>query len=682
MADFLFKEIEDLAKEYRDIQIAIEYGNGGNDITMLELEKIMERKIVEVCKKEIEKKYEGEPDTEKRKHFNDLYNRIKEKIKLKIIEDIGYSTDTDILPTIVDRQIILNEYETFEVLLSKMSGVPIGQLPTDSLIKKIGSIGKPTEIELRVPITLQDEYTKEFIENPIIKEIKNERLIEVDSKNTYIIKKINYIDDKYIEVFAKSREIKLSNIDIELENCFITFFTKNKDREHYILNDLLFEQTGWKLGTVTDSVKFEPKTNHEKYIWIEGATKKWSEFLSQDICDRLECECYFDSKKKLVHLFKEEEISTHIGLYLSKDNFIKKLEKQLDSEKIVTRLKVEGNGEYTVADAMCTGSPFMENYLYFIQNREMSDELIEALGKYYSMVKKREVNWKGLVEEKIEKERQRDKLAYEFMNNQAMLTANNKTYDIYHNPINASLKEDSIIKRDMEREASILANISKLTHKIEDNKRDIRLLEEEISRLKIAIDNIVTLCQKKTCTDDNGKLIFNDSLLSELSEFTYTELYKNENFLSENAGDLINLAKKKLRELAFPTKEYNIDILNFKERIIPDTFFNWNGSLSLGDLIILYDSEKNEEEFLYFTGYEIDYSDKNINITISNKRSNHEANGFIADYLSRGKNALRDIERKKYLLNEQKYRLYNIPEYLIPKKQAAKPARPDGTTID
>lgn len=54
----------------------------------------------------------------------------------------------------------------------------------------------------------------------------------------------------------------------------------------------------------------------------------------------------------------------------------------------------------------------------------------------------------------------------------------------------------------------------------------------------------------------------------------------------------------------------------------------------------------------------------------------------IADYLTSAKNSMRDIESKKYLAMQQKYKRLNVPREFIAKYNEPKKKRPNGTIID
>lgn len=115
------------------------------------------------------------------------------------------------------------------------------------------------------------------------------------------------------------------------------------------------------------------------------------------------CNVLFNTQNKIVTFYTDYYYEKHLAdylkysntkeqspLYLSKDNFIHTLEIENQSDEIITMLRVEGNAEMDIMNAICTGEDYIENYKYFMENEEMSKELIQALTKYYEMLDVRE----------------------------------------------------------------------------------------------------------------------------------------------------------------------------------------------------------------------------------------------------------------------------------------------------
>ena len=676
---------------------------------------------------------------------------------------------------IINRKIQLDSKKIdYTVILKTISGKPLGQIPQNAIKEISKDINSIYTINLKIPKFYMDLLTFKEKTYPLFKEIKNERQIEVNNSEVFVIKSIEVTGDEYLEIKGKSRQVRLKDIDMELEDVAYSLVDKSNDKDQLCLSDHLQEETGWTIQA-TDLVRYEFPADpyidrykrilvnlkkraeidesHEQYAlktkqisdliekdkkelkealekdiekksrqlqedgfeliktrisekkakleelitkvdnigspaldfedefnklkikpkirYIESVNKKWLDFIEKDICESYECCVDYDTANKSVLLFMEEEMIDHIGLYLSKDNYIKSLEKEYDTDKLVTRLVVEGNEDMDIISATCTGEKYLEDYSYFMDINEMSDELKNALIKYYDMVEKREPIWRLYVDEINHKENQKELLSHDFIAVESALYNLNNELELY-----------SLPPKDKEIVAKIVAAITQHQDKRIEIKNAIDRLEELIKNLKKARDNITILCKKPTATDDNGHLIFTPALLNELKEYIYTETYKNPSFLTEYIEDLMVLSKRILRDKSHPTKKWDIDVANFLSRLTSVDGLSWAGNLALGDLIILYDKDENVEEFVYFVGYTHNVTDNSLKIRLSNKKTEKEDGLTIADYLTSAKNSMRDIESKKYLAMQQKYKRLNVPREFIAKYNEPKKKRPNGTIID
>ena len=73
-------------------------------------------------------------------------------------------------------------------------------------------------------------------------------------------------------------------------------------------------------------------------------------------------------------------------------------------------------------------------------------------------------------------------------------------------------------------------------------------------------------------------------------EFTYNDTYSEDSFI--DANEILRTGRHLLESKCKPTVEYSIDVNDFTSRIISNkTKGEWQGELSLGDLIVLYDKE-------------------------------------------------------------------------------------------
>ncbi len=537
--------------------------------------------------------------------------------------------------------------EKYTLILCKMNGKPMGTV----YYQDITSISKGIQRISELTFTVNKHYGANNEVNPLYDELKNERFINLDDTETYVIKNIREINDAKKEVTAYSREKKLCKSKVEFDDICITLKTKDETiSDCYTLDELLYNDTGWKLGYISDRVLYTSNatiidilegnegeiTNIEKLRYQESVSTNWYDYIMEDIANQFECYPIFDSYNKLVNLYDETELGENLELLLSYDNYLKSNEKTTSTEEIVTRLTLIGNEDLTVVNCNPTGLRYIEDFSYYIESQEMSQELIEALNIYQIMTEQRTIEWNELRTEKEElnetyTEKQKSLLIVYSMI-QSLQTALDMTESESYK---ATLSEQLVQQTD---ERFVLEG-------------EIDELYEQIRVISIRITELNQLCKKEYATNEFGNLIFSETLLNELKEFIYQDTYTNDNITSDM--DLMKLGKRKLAELSIPTKTWAIDSVNFVERLIDNGFRNqWQGQLGLGDMILL--KGDNDIETIYLVGYTQNFKDKTLQLELSNKKSNNEFSLSIGERLTQAKEAFNNIKNNKYLFNRIK----------------------------
>ena len=540
----------------------------------------------------------------------------------------------------------------FNITLCKVNRDVIGYIPVEWMDSISRSINDIDEVEFTIPSHIMDRLTFKRIKNPLYDMVKDERLICLNDEEYFVIKEDEYsFSTNQKTIKAYSLEYKLSKIDIKVEDVGFYLIGSEEDNDIYSLSDYMKQETGWSIGYVDDSIRYYTDSEgiqHETLRWQESVNKRWYDFLTQDIAEGFGCVCVFDTKNKLVNLYDVKTIGEEIQIYLSNDNYIKDLKRTYSSSDIVTRLFLEGSEEMDIIGATVTGYPYIENFSYFIENEEMSKELMNALDIYSKRVAEHNITWKQLISEKTSKSTiLRDK-QYTLYGIYEEIRALNSMVKVYES------------KNDEENKAICISKITELNDKKVILENEIKTLEDEIIALQSSINEINILCKKETATDYDGYLIFNEILLNELKEFVYCDTYSNDSFL--NVEDLIEAGERELSLKCKPTENYNLGIVDFTKRIIDDKFRkHWNGTLSLGNIIILYDEELDKEVILFFTGYTLRPNDnEGLELTISNKKIREDNTRTIADYLQDAKRSYQMVNSKMYLLNKQKYNRMNL----------------------
>lgn len=552
--------------------------------------------------------------------------------------------------------------DSYTLILCKMNGERMGMIPyssVDSIKRGINSVSELT-------FSVHKYYGEENLRNPLYDELKTERFIELDNDECYVIKNISEVNERLKSVTAYSREKKLFKNTAEFEDITLTLKNPYTDIEGcFSLDELLYDATGWRVGyvsqkvlyksneTVIDNITGETEvtlTNEEKLRYQESVSTNWYDYINTDIAEQFECYPVFDSYNKIVNLYSDDELGEDPQLMLSYDNYLKEIELSDDTEDIVTKLVLSGNDDLTISEVNPSGETFVEDFSYFIESREMSDALISALELYYVMVKKRAIEWNRLRGEKAEK--------------QSQLTAKKNELLIIYSTIK-SLEFAMKQSNDEAFNAKTQERLVGLNDKRVLLEKEINELDDYINNLDVSIENINKLCKKKYATNDNGILIFTESLLNELKEFIYQDTYSNDAIT--DGLTLMRIGKRKVSQSCYPTKTWTISSVNFIERLIDNGFRqHWNGELGLGDMIVL----KGDEfiEIIYVIGYTQNFKDKTIELELSNKKQENEFSLSIGERLTQGKEAYRIAKKSRSTINMVNKNRYGLTYDKINKK--------------
>ena len=591
--------------------------------------------------------------------------------------------------------IIINEIkDTYRILLHKVNEEVIGELPFEVLNSISNSMNELGQIEVSVNKYYRNQIGKKLKRNIYYDEIKNERLISLD-EGKYVIKDIKE-DTKSNKktVTAYSLEKKLEKIAISVED--IGFYLQDSDEENGIFNldDYMYEETGWRFGHIDYSVKcndysedliideisYDELTNSlevdadynsengdillnvhnktPKMRWQESVNTSWLDYLSKTISTQFDCYVHFDNKNQLVDLYDMSSFGENLNLALSYDNYIKSLEKSSSSSDLVTKLVLIGNEEECViSDYTVTGTNYIENYSYYIDNEEMSQELINALNKYNVMTAQRSITWKTLRQDKIQLESDLTNKKYEELNKLSMIKILKENYNFYISKVGT---DEDVTGNYTKLAAETAGEIQTYENESKDLYNAIQDLELQIDLVEKSIANINILCQKKTSTDENGNLIFgtDDKLLNELKKFISSEIFSDDSYY--DAEEMIMSGEKKLDILSKPTRTWDIDVEDFTRRLVSNEFRKqWKGVLGLGDVIYLLNKD-NSEEFIYFVGYEKNYKSKSLSLTLSDKKESEEVVRYLNDWLKTVKANDKLINRNRRIFNTVKGNRINI----------------------
>lgn len=590
--------------------------------------------------------------------------------------------------------VIINEIkDEYTILLHKVNEEVIGEIPMTFLVSMSNSLNEIGKVEFEINKTYINQINKTKTEYKLYGEFKSERIISLDGYK-YVIKSVGE-DEKFgiKTITAFSKEKKLEKINISVED--LGFYLQDSDEDNgiYNLDDYMYDETGWRFGYIDDTVKYNEfdenlvldeisydastsdlslnaeydintknlKLNINNKIpkmrWQESVDTSWLDFLKKNISTQFNCYVHFDTKNQLVDLYDMSTFGENIGIGLSYDNYIKTLEKETNTSDIVTELKLVGNEEECiVTDATVTGEDKIENYSYFMENGEMSNTLISALNKYYEMTEIRSVEWKRLRDEKLTNQSE----LINKKNTEKTLIEEIKALEIrirfYEGKVGT---DEDLTGTFTELLADAMSEINKKKDEEKTTSARIRELEINIENIESQMLILNELCKKKTAKDENDTLIFTQDLLDELKKFKFSESYIDDSFY--DANELIASGTNKLNIICRPTKSWTIGVEDFTSRLISNKFRKqWNGKLGLGDVIYLYNNLNDSEEFIYLVGYNKNFRNKSLDLTLSDKKESEDVVRFINDCLKDAKSNNKLIKRSARLWNKQRYNTMNL----------------------
>ena len=292
------------------------------------------------------------------------------------------------------------------VVLCKINKKEIGEIFVDFIDNEKRSLNEIHELQLTIPKYITDDATRQKTKLSIYDELKNKRLLLIDNKEYFVIDNIRENKRKTEKsVTAYRFEYSLSKKNVNINSAYIQLLTEDLSDINYpiySINNELKLKTGWSFNEIEDTILYDVD-GLEKLRKIEGINTDWYDFITNVLSELFNFVPFFNTIEKTIDLVSLENIGENLQLCLSYDNYMRDLATTNDSKETITRMNMESD-TLDIISATPTGYKFVDNFSYFIEEKEMSDELIEALATYEQMVESRRPIWEELNAQKAQKE--------------------------------------------------------------------------------------------------------------------------------------------------------------------------------------------------------------------------------------------------------------------------------------
>ena len=530
---------------------------------------------------------------------------------------------------------------TFDLALCKANRQIIGYLPMVRVTSLQRAVDDVDVIEIEIPYNIPDRITHNMRENPYYYGVADEKLLLLNDKEYYIIKEVSESKgEKTVKkVKAYSLEWKLKKRSVFIQEKLFQLYSEDGVDSDGVLN-LLEKSTGWKVQYVDESAKYEviDGVTTKKYRWFDGINKDWYTFLIEEVATSFNVLFRFNTLNKTIEVYDNNSIGRNQGLYLSEDNYIKSIENSTTSMDIITRLYPVGKEEMSITFGNPYGVPYVDDFSYFIEQNDMSEELIQALVNHETKVNSYFPQWKALNLTQLDKQKQLSIYEGEMIGIDSELTGLN------------ALKKAYIDSGDTTHLAEINNQINAKTIEKDNKHEQILLAQEELDEIDKQLTSITLLLDRETALGNDGQKLFTTAMLGELDEFIYSDTWSNDTF--PNVETLLDGGKIELNKRCRPTVTYSLDVVNFLERVYTRRK-GWKGELFLRDVIVL-NTQENQEVELYLVGFTYSPQTKQLSIELSTKESRKNNAKAIGDILSKANETRKQVEMNRYLWNKNK----------------------------
>lgn len=466
--------------------------------------------------------------------------------------------------------------------------------------------------ELSFEVPLYDNGWRQ-VENKYFNYLQPLYLILMEAKNgdELIFKEFFIVDSPNFSfdngVIKKT--IKCYSSDYEFNNRYLNSYEEVKvlydvDNSYGggILNDMLSQmENTWSVNYISSNLL----GIYHSYDYSSSTYRS----VIEDLENQFNCYFIFDTVNNYINIYDASinEYGEDTNIVISDENYLKSLSCDVKNSEMVTKLKVFGKDNITIAKYNPTGQLYILDYDWFQKNGRMSDSLSTAYTAWKTLVADNEttfqdyLNQLGLLQESLNT-----------LNNE--LNDLNTQLEIIEDTLDALI--DSNRKNTSEYDDAY-AQKKSLKTQIDNKKAEIRDVEAQIE----TINNDITALNNSLSLSNN----FTSEQLKELSKMTIESKLSMDSVTDEK--QLYEYAKSYIKLKSKPTIDIDLNIVDILS--IGDSYISKHyDKIKVGNYIYL-DCASLGFNYDKYRIIKINHRqlDNSLTITISNKdRVNSEIN--------------------------------------------------------
>lgn len=250
--------------------------------------------------------------------------------------------------------------------LQTMDGRELGPIPFAYNVKFSINYTDLSEIEFTVP------RMSDGLINPLYSSVTGQKMVYTDTMGIYILQSPKRDGDGFAEtktVKGYSMEFLFGWKTLFLEEGTYNFWDPTNPSDS-VLGRVLELDPSWSPGYVTPRLI-------GCYRTFDQYNNNALDFCYGDAMEKYRCAIVFDVYKKTISAYDAEEDRGSLPIYLSFDNLLSTVGVEEIDDELTTKLRPYGSDDLSIRSVNPTGSDYLVNLDYFIQNGDL-DTVIDG----------------------------------------------------------------------------------------------------------------------------------------------------------------------------------------------------------------------------------------------------------------------------------------------------------------
>lgn len=514
----------------------------------------------------------------------------------------------------------------YELILCKPDKTQISVLNANN-IEYISRF--PTTDELSFSINCDEIYYNLVIGDYLIL-LNNEKYFMIDNPNEIgdgkEVKNIHCYSLEYMLTKKLIRSYKL--VSRKLYS-----LTNELDSDGYqlgVMNYVTTSLTTWTLDINSFSVFSGLNSTYRQFDISE---KTLFEFLINDVQNAYKCIFFFDTVNRKISVKSIADLQSNKGFYLSEENYIKKINKTIKNDEIITRLYCYGN-DISINDINTSGTSYIENYTFYKTTEFMSQELINALNSYEVNLDNNSTVFSSLLDNLNVLQEE-----YTTLNND--LATSNVNLKIAQDAVDVAIKNNTSLTA-----LNVTLSNAEIDVLIKQAQLDVTLIDSDLrAKHPQPNPNLTIITSKQSQINaknleiqnlrislDINNYLTTQKMLDDFDYFVKERTWSDSSYIE--SADLLNDGKDMLLKLSTPPLLFDIEVLDFLQII--ECQHDWN-KLVNGDLVNVEFSKFDVDINVRLVGYTHRPQENSLKLNFSNKDSIDDPSIYLKDLI---KNAI------------------------------------------